>query len=61
MPRDVAETFENLDHMFALQTLSHFDGNVFAAEYVYNGKSPDLLSEAELVVQEVEAPCFVGL
>ena len=54
------ETIKNLDHMFTLQTLPDFDGNAFAAEHVFNGNGPELLSGTEMVVDKVEAPRFVG-
>ena len=53
------QAVENAHHMFAAKPLSYLDRQCFTTEYVDYGQCPELLAVAELVVDEVKAPCFI--
>jgi hypothetical protein len=47
--------------MFAPQTLTDLDRQSLAAEHVDHRQGPELVAIAKLIMDEVEAPDFVGL
>ncbi len=53
------QAVEHLCDMLAIQTLPHLDGQCPAAEDVDHRQHPELLPVAQLVMDEVRAPCVV--
>ena len=53
------ETVQNLHDMFAAKTLTKFDGKTITTEHVDHGQRSELVTIAELIVNEIEAPDFV--
>ena len=56
----IREAVENLDHVFAAQALAHLDRQRLAAEHVDHRQHAELLAVAQLVMDEVQTPRFVG-
>src|SRR5271170_994047 len=54
------EAVQDLDDMLATQPLPDLDRQTLPAEHVDDGESAELLTAAQLVVDEVQAPCLVG-
>jgi hypothetical protein len=46
--------------MLAAQTIANLDGKRLAAEHVDDGQGPELLAVAQLVMNKVQAPRFIG-
>lgn len=53
------ETIENIENMFATKSRSDLNGQTFTTEYVDYGQRSELLSVAQLIVDEVEAPGLI--
>lgn len=53
------QAVENFHHVLAAKPLSHLDCQCFTTKYVDYGQCPELLTMAELVVDEVKAPGFI--
>lgn len=52
---------ENLDDVLASEPVSNFDCQSFTCEDIDNRQRPELLTIAELIMDEVEAPSFIRL
>ncbi len=55
------EAVQDIDDVFAAKALPDFDRQSLAAEHVDHRQGPELVAIAKLIVDEVEAPDFVGL